>query len=188
MNWYELMSKICTVCASATGTGAVCASPEERAGKSLQDSGVCFPGSTTTQPPLNIKPTSPQMINTPTTAQSRNSQNKVAAPDLSGGPPKQGNTWKFLVGVVVTVICTSMLLVCAIKSPSWYKLMFNYRHQRLREEESNVFTTGRYSNFSLDTEQTETSIQELEVELDNEDGYIEDRYIDAGDYKDAAEA
>ena len=106
--------------------------------------------------------------------------------------PGVSNTWKFLAGVIVIAICTSMFIVCAVKSPSWYKLVFNYRHQRLREvEEPNVFSTGRYSNFSLDTEQTETSAQELdqglEQPLEDEDGFIEDRYIQPEDYKDHAD-
>lgn len=118
--------------------------------------------------------------------------------DLSGAP-LVGNTWKFLVGVVIFALCTSMVILCAVKSPSWYKLIFNYRHRRLREEEGpRVLTKGRYSNFSLETEQTETSAQELEEGLDGElrddeeveddDGFIEDRYIEPGDYKDQNES
>ncbi|XP_036436634.1 leucine-rich repeat-containing protein 19-like [Colossoma macropomum] len=110
------------------------------------------------------------------------------------GRPEPGvsNTWKFLAGVIVITLCTSMFIVCAVKSPSWYKLLFNYRHQRLREvDEPNVFSTGRYSNFSLDTEQTETSAAELdqgpEQPLEDEDGFIEDRYIQPEDYKDHTE-
>lgn len=112
-----------------------------------------------------------------------------------------GNTWKLLVGVVVIALSTSVVIVCAVKSPSWYKLLFNYRHQRLREEGGpNVWATGRYSNFSLETEQTETSARELEEGLDydmqeeeemedmDEDGFIEDRYIEPGDYKDQNES
>lgn len=111
----------------------------------------------------------------------------------SGGMPSVGNTWKLLVGVVVIALSTSMVIVCAVKSPSWYKLLFNYRHQRLREEggPGNIWATGRYSNFSLETEQTDTSVdcvcdmQEMEEEDDDEDedGFIEDRYIEPGDYK-----
>ncbi|XP_072553491.1 uncharacterized protein [Salminus brasiliensis] len=106
--------------------------------------------------------------------------------------PGVSNTWKFLAGVIVIALCTSMFIVCAVKSPSWYKMIFNYRHQRLREvEEPNIFSTGRYSNFSLDTEQTETSAHELdqglEQPLEDEDGFIEDRYIQPEDYKDHTE-
>uniref|UniRef100_A0A673Z5B3 Uncharacterized protein n=1 Tax=Salmo trutta TaxID=8032 RepID=A0A673Z5B3_SALTR len=70
--------------------------------------------------------------------------------------PAVGNTWKFLLGVIAIALTTSMLIVCAVKSPSWYKLLFNYRHQRLRDEE-------------------------------DEDGYIEDRYIETGVYQDNTE-
>ncbi|XP_022521480.2 leucine-rich repeat-containing protein 19 [Astyanax mexicanus] len=106
--------------------------------------------------------------------------------------PGVSNTWKFLAGVIVIALCTSMFIVCAVKSPSWYKMLFNYRHQRLREvEEPNIFSTGRYSNFSLDTEQTETSAYELdqgpEQPLEDEDGFIEDRYIQPEDYKEHTE-
>ncbi|XP_070295044.1 leucine-rich repeat-containing protein 19 isoform X2 [Salvelinus sp. IW2-2015] len=112
--------------------------------------------------------------------------------DRGSGVPVVGNTWKFLLGVIAIALTTSMLLVCAVKSPSWYKLLFNYRHQRLRDEEdADVYTTGRYSTFSLDTEQTETSAHELDHgldELDNEeDGYIEDRYIETEVYEDNTE-
>lgn len=114
------------------------------------------------------------------------------ADKFGGQEPGSSNTWKFLVGVIVIAVCTSMFIVCAIKSPSWYKLVFNYRHQRLRDvDEPNIFSTGRYSNFSLDTEQTETSAHELDQDpeqmQEDEDGFIEDRYIQPEDYKDQAE-
>ncbi|KAJ8338919.1 hypothetical protein SKAU_G00357050 [Synaphobranchus kaupii] len=184
--------------------GAVCAGPKEREGKSLMDRSFCFPKLTTTKPPSTIKVSSTQAVKTltPGRKNSAKSMDRAApvpggdAPVPGGDAPPEGNTWKFLVGVLVTALSTSTLLVCAVKAPSWYKLFFNYRHQRLREEEPNVFTTGRFSNFSLDTEQTETSIQEVELDMElefgdedeDEDGYIEDRYIEAGDYKVVDEA
>ncbi len=73
-----------------------------------------------------------------------------------------------------------MLIICAIKGPSWYKLFHNYHHQRLHEEEdeeedvvSTVFSeTVRHLNHQKFTfEQENGQIEE------EEDGYFEDPYI-----------
>ncbi|XP_067114215.1 leucine-rich repeat-containing protein 19-like [Osmerus mordax] len=179
------------------GTRAMCASPKDQAVKNILESNATCWSESSTAPLPNTTPIPSQ----PTTslgspAQTKNSKisNQDQDPDPDHSQPVVGNTWKFLVGVLAIVLSTSMLIVCAVKSPSWYKLLFNYRHQRLHEEEEpNGFPTGgRYSNFSLDTEQTETSAHELDAGLDDildeveeeEDGYIEDGYIDTGDYKD----
>uniref|UniRef100_A0A3P9A3H3 Leucine-rich repeat-containing protein 19 n=1 Tax=Esox lucius TaxID=8010 RepID=A0A3P9A3H3_ESOLU len=171
---------------------AVCASPEELANKRIVDNSTrCFVEPTTIEPPPPTTKPSSAPDTTNTAASKKNA--KVSDKDVEpgSGRPSVGNTWKFLLGVVVIALTTSMVIVCAVKSPSWYKLLFNYRHQRLREEEdSNVFTTGRYSNFSLDTEQMESTTNDLENGLDKDDeddGYIEDRYIEDGDYKDSTE-
>ncbi|XP_036832475.1 leucine-rich repeat-containing protein 19 isoform X2 [Oncorhynchus mykiss] len=180
-------------------SNATCASPEDQSGKGIVDNGTSCssgPSSTTTLPP----PTT-QSTTKPTSAQTTTHSVSLAVttnaslvltsegPVSGSGVPVVGNTWKFLLGVVAIALTTSMLIVCAVKAPSWYKLLFNYRHQRLRDDEdADVYTTGRYSSFSLDTEQTETSAHELDHGLDGldneEDGYIEDRYIETGVYED----
>ncbi|KAM9519319.1 leucine-rich repeat-containing protein 19-like [Salvelinus alpinus] len=179
---------------------ATCASPEDLSGRGIMDNGTsCFSGSsstTTLPPPTTQSTTKPNSAQTTThsvlLAVTTNANLVLTGVDRGSGVPVVGNTWKFLLGVVAIALTTSMLLVCAVKSPSWYKLLFNYRHQRLRDEEdADVYTTGRYSTFSLDTEQTETSAHELDHgldELDNEeDGYIEDRYIETEVYEDNTE-
>ncbi|XP_045081301.1 leucine-rich repeat-containing protein 19 isoform X1 [Coregonus clupeaformis] len=199
------LNKIKSMTDSKVQITGSCASPEDLAGKGILDNGTsCSSGSSsssTVSPPTTQSTTEPTSAQTPTHSVSlavtehTSLFDKGVDPGSGSGMPVVGNTWKFLLGVVAIALTTSMLIVCAVKSPSWYKLLFNYRHQRLRDEEedANVFTTGRYSNFSLDTEQTETSAHELDHRPDGlddeeeEDGYIEDRYIEAEDYKDNTE-
>ena len=99
--------------------------------------------------------------------------------------PVLGNTWKFTACVVVLALFTSMLILCGIKGPSWYKLIHNYRHRRLRQEEgeeeedvvSTVFSeTERYQNHLTFTFEQEHEQIEAEEE-EEEDGYFEDPYI-----------
>nr|XP_046224302.1 leucine-rich repeat-containing protein 19-like [Oncorhynchus gorbuscha] len=180
-------------------SNATCASPEDQFGKGILDNGTsCSLGSSSTT--TTLPPPTTQSTTKPTSAQTTTHSVSLAVPKnaslvltgvgpVSGSGVPVGNTWKFLLGVVAIALTTSMLIVCAVKAPSWYKLLFNYRHQRLRDDEdADVYTTGRYSSFSLDTEQTETSAHELDHGLDGldneEDGYIEDRYIEPGVYED----
>ncbi|KAL7837946.1 hypothetical protein AOLI_G00263500 [Acnodon oligacanthus] len=167
--------------------GGTCAAPEDLANKTVPD--VISACASTTKPPLRTS----QVVSSTLGRPNISNKDSLSEAGKTGRPePGVSNTWKFLAGVIVIALCTSMFIVCAVKSPSWYKLLFNYRHQRLREvDEPNVFSTGRYSNFSLDTEQTETSATELdqcpEQPLEEEDGFIEDRYIQPEDYKDHTE-
>ncbi|XP_064873196.1 leucine-rich repeat-containing protein 19 [Oncorhynchus nerka] len=181
-------------------SNATCASPEDQSGKGILDNGTsCSSGSSSTT--TTLPPPTTQSTTKPTSAQTTTHSVSLAVaanaslvltgvgPVSGSGVPVVGNTWKFLLGVVAIALTTSMLIVCAVKAPSWYKLLFNYRHQRLRDDDdAGVYSTGRYSSFSLDTEQTETSAHELDHGLDGldneEDGYIEDRYIEPGVYED----
>lgn len=94
--------------------------------------------------------------------------------------PALSNTWKFTVCVTALALCTSMVIVCAIKGPSWYKLLHDYRHRRLRQEEdegvvSTVFTENRryeaHQTFTFENQNGRIG------EEGEEDGYFEDPYI-----------
>lgn len=198
------------------GTEAKCLTPPNMAGKRILERMCIVVSAKTPTPTKHITETTTSSSTTsselPRNKNSPHGNDSVSSGGRggggSGGLPVVGNTWKFLVGVVVIALSTSMLIVCAVKSPSWYKLLFNYRHKRLREEEEGGNSCngrgpkgsvmGRFSNFSLDTEQTETSIHdgldcemqdmEEEEEDEDEDGFIEDRYIEPGDYRDHNES
>ncbi|KAM9774588.1 leucine-rich repeat-containing protein 19-like [Syngnathus typhle] len=104
-------------------------------------------------------------------------------PDDSNQMPASGNTWKFVACVVALALTTSMLVVCAIKGPSWYRLFHNYRHRRLQQEEnqedrpaSSIYSeTGRCM-----THQT-IAFENNRAEGEEDVHYFEDPYIKAGE-------
>ncbi|KAG7218567.1 hypothetical protein INR49_020191 [Caranx melampygus] len=113
-------------------------------------------------------------------------QNQTISSDKTerGQTPVLGNTWKFTACVAALAITTSMLIVGAIKGPSWYKQFHNYQHRRLDHEEegdvvSTVFSgTGAYvqhQTFVFEEEDGQIEMEENEEE--DEDGYFEDPYI-----------
>ncbi|XP_062235322.1 leucine-rich repeat-containing protein 19-like [Platichthys flesus] len=166
--------------------GVTCASPEKQAGKDLLEAAaVCYPSSslaiTTDQQKSTTPVTSHQSeasTTTPTITLS-SSQNHSLNHDQT---PVLGNTWKFTACVVALALTTSMLIVCAIKGPSWYKLFHNYRHRRLHPQEddddhfaSTVFSEiGRYNNHQTFTFERQNGRGQEE---EDEDGYFEDPYI-----------
>lgn len=87
------------------------------------------------------------------------------------------NTWKFTTCVATLALCTLALVLGAIKGPSWYKLLHNYRHQRLQQEEDNdVFSIGFTKTSRSTTHQTVTfqpQNRQMDEEME-EDGYFED--------------
>uniref|UniRef100_A0A8C9FTG2 Uncharacterized protein n=1 Tax=Pavo cristatus TaxID=9049 RepID=A0A8C9FTG2_PAVCR len=72
------------------------------------------------------------------------------------GFPVPGKSWTFLVGVLGFVLSTTLLIFTAIKCPTWYQYLMSYRHRRLEENDPEI-----------------TNAFEPE-----EDGFIEDKYID----------
>lgn len=74
-----------------------------------------------------------------------------------------------------------MLIVFAIKGPSWYKLYHNYRHRQLgqdTDEGKDVASTGfstRYLNHQTFT--FKQSNGQIEEEEEEKDEYFEDPYI-----------
>lgn len=95
--------------------------------------------------------------------------------------PVGGNMWKFTASVGVLVLTTSVLIVTAIKGPSWYKSFYNYRHRQLRDEDdeedgdnaSTVFSVkGDHQTHQMFTFEEEPS----QIQEEEEDGFFEDPY------------
>ncbi|KAM6971643.1 leucine-rich repeat-containing protein 19-like [Tautogolabrus adspersus] len=169
------------------GAQVLCASPEKQAGRDLLEAiAACYPSPTNTFTTDPQKPPTPASVRkswgSSTMLKTKSDQNNIN----KGPTPASGNTWKFTACVATLALCTCVIILCAIKGPSWYKLFHNYRHQRLHcteeEEGDNVSTvfskTGRYLNQQTFTFERENRQMELEEE---EDGYFEDPYIKGGE-------
>ncbi|XP_008053417.1 leucine-rich repeat-containing protein 19 [Carlito syrichta] len=96
-----------------------------------------------------------------------------------------GKSWTFLIGVVVTVLITSLLIFIAIKCPIWYNILLSYNHHRLEEHEVETHEDGCTGNPSYlsqipdkNSEETTVIFEQLHSFVVEDDGYIEDKYID----------
>ena len=145
-----------------------------QAGKDLLEAAaVCYPSPSLT---INTDRTTQQPWTASTTLKTTLSSKQ----NHNDQTPVLNNTWKFTACVVALALTTSMLIVCAIKGPSWYKLFHNYRHRRLdpqEDDEDNIASTvfsemGRYHNHQTFTFEPENGQGE-----EDEDGYFEDPYI-----------
>ncbi|XP_051785787.1 leucine-rich repeat-containing protein 19-like [Erpetoichthys calabaricus] len=111
-----------------------------------------------------------------------------------------GASWNFLIGVVVAALSTTFVTLCAVKFPAWYKYLFSYQHLRLREEEPEMFTPGQRTDLDIFSIQPTSNIDVLRnatlsyetmpkfTEDEDDDGFIEDKYIDAAEYKNNQES
>ncbi|XP_017583853.1 PREDICTED: leucine-rich repeat-containing protein 19 [Corvus brachyrhynchos] len=99
--------------------------------------------------------------------------------------PLVGKSWTFLVGVLGFVLGTTLLIFTAVKCPAWYHYLISYRHRRLEENNSEMFE----QEFSADTcsspsvsgtssEEPIVIFEKVHACRDEEDGFIEDKYID----------
>ncbi|KAM5260932.1 leucine-rich repeat-containing protein 19 [Hipposideros larvatus] len=97
-----------------------------------------------------------------------------------------GKSWVFLVGVVVTVVITSLFIFFAIKCPIWYTFLRSYNHHPLEEHEAETYEadfTGNPSSLSqisdANSEETTVIFEQLHSFVVDDDGFIEDKYIDS---------
>uniref|UniRef100_UPI00398E4F8A leucine-rich repeat-containing protein 19-like n=1 Tax=Pristiophorus japonicus TaxID=55135 RepID=UPI00398E4F8A len=109
--------------------------------------------------------------------------------DGSGGQSKVGKSWKFVVGVMAISICISSILVLFVKCIKWYNCLVAYHHHRLQEEPElfmeNTSTETHINGIPHTLRKIESSHQQTEMWTtthnlsEDDDGYIEDGYIDA---------
>ncbi|XP_075707954.1 leucine-rich repeat-containing protein 19 [Rhinoderma darwinii] len=99
----------------------------------------------------------------------------------------KGNSWTFLVGVVVVGIVTSLLILAAVKFPKWYDYILSYNHHRLKEEEPYMFEEEFNVDFNMGTndknqdDETVVVFEQTHSFVPEDDGFIEDKYIDERD-------
>ncbi|XP_061878060.1 leucine-rich repeat-containing protein 19-like [Entelurus aequoreus] len=156
-----------------------CASPAQQTGMDLFEAmAQCYPTSLPSSAADGIHTTSGvQQSKLETTLP----KTMLTSSQNNNQKPVSGNTWKFTACVAALALTTSILIVCAIKGPSWYRLYHNYRHRHLRQEEnedghgaSSIYSeTGRYMNHKTFTFDRHGPEEEEDVH------YFEDPYINA---------
>ncbi|XP_077365604.1 leucine-rich repeat-containing protein 19-like [Festucalex cinctus] len=161
------------------GTNTNCASPGQKAGTDvLEVITTCYP---TPPPSSKVDPQNPPYGTTRHSQQPKGPSNlpkfMLTTSPNSEQQPVPGNAWRFAACVAVLAMTTSMMIVCAIKGPSWYRLFRNYRHRRLQQEENQ---DGRAaSSIYSETGMRTFTFEHRGGEGDDDGHYFEDPYIKA---------
>ncbi|NXY36974.1 LRC19 protein, partial [Pomatorhinus ruficollis] len=99
--------------------------------------------------------------------------------------PLVAKSWTFLAGVLGFVLGTTLLIFTAVKCPAWYHYLISYRHRRLEENDSEMLEQEFSADMSPSPSVSGTSSEEptaifkkVHAFGDEEDGFIEDKYID----------
>ncbi|KAG9486690.1 hypothetical protein GDO78_006853 [Eleutherodactylus coqui] len=115
----------------------------------------------------------------------------TTAQNETNATSNKGNSWTFLVGVIVIGIVTSLLILIAVKFPKWYNFILSYNHHRLKEEDPYMFEEEFNVDFNMgnnDKIQDDDNVVVFEQThsfVPEEDGFIEDKYIDERDIKES---
>ncbi|XP_068279950.1 leucine-rich repeat-containing protein 19 [Nyctibius grandis] len=100
--------------------------------------------------------------------------------------PLLGKSWTFLAGVLGFVLSTTLLIFTAIKCPTWYRYLISYSHRRLEENDSEMFEQEFSADMSCsptvsgtNNEDSIVIFEKIHAFVPEEDGFIEDKYIDS---------
>ncbi|XP_041134349.1 type III endosome membrane protein TEMP isoform X2 [Polyodon spathula] len=101
----------------------------------------------------------------------------------SSAPPGGASStpsWKYLVAVLVTAICLSVLIALAVKCKLFSRYLASYRHTRLSDTDA----SSRYSQYDAESMSERGGAHQPELapgDLEDDDGFIEDNYIQASE-------
>ncbi|XP_038659958.1 leucine-rich repeat-containing protein 19-like isoform X2 [Scyliorhinus canicula] len=172
-----------------------CESPEEMQSCTIKKAPIkqngCFQVSSSASSLHSSKNIHKPALQSPTVTVQNTTGNQTDGSDQS----KFGKSWKLVVAVMATSIGISSILVLFAKCIKWYHCLFAYHHHRLREEpeffmENASATTEDSVPQAL--QKTKNSDQQTEVRTtsqlsEDDDGYIEDGYIDTIGFHDCEE-
>ncbi|XP_078386330.1 leucine-rich repeat-containing protein 19-like [Cetorhinus maximus] len=99
---------------------------------------------------------------------------------------KFGKSWKLVVGVMATSIGISSILVLSTKCIKWYNCLFAYHHHRLQEDPE-LFMENTSTAIDNQDPQALRETKNSDQLPEDDDGYIEDGYIDTIGFNDCEE-